>query len=174
LKTIILSPRLKLLADMIRPGASVVDVGSDHGLLPIYLAQTASVRNIIASDINEASTAYAMRSAMKYNVSGKIKFITAPGLTGIRSSEIDTIIIAGLGGETILGILKETSWIKQFNYNLILQPQSKLDLLSGFLYDNDYKITETKIVRDRGKKYTVILSESNVLIKAYSQNFEGN
>ena len=102
--------------------------------------------------------AAARRSAEKANVSDAIKFITAPGLDGIKPADVDTVIIAGVGGETIVSILKEAPWTKNQRITLILQPQSKIDILSGFLYDNGYVIKETGTVIDRGKSYTAILA----------------
>jgi len=160
MKKIKLSGRLNALVDMIAPGASVADIGTDHGFLPVYLAQTALAKNIIASDISAASLDSARRSAAEYNVTTAIRFVAAPGLSGISPNEADTIVIAGMGGETILKILKETPWIKRRKIKLILQPQSKLDLLARFLYDNGYIIQKTQTVRDKGKRYTIMLCET--------------
>ena len=160
MKKIKLSARLQVLADLIKKGSSVADIGTDHGHLPVYLVQTDTVKKIIASDISISSLESAKHSAAEYNVTDKIVFINAPGLEGISPYEVDTIVIAGMGGETIIDILKDIHRIKNQNINLILQPQSKLDLLSRFLYDNDHTIRETKIVRDKKKQYTVISARS--------------
>ena len=160
MKKIKLSGRLKALADLIEPGASVADIGTDHGFIPVYLAQKAQAKNIIASDISAASLSAARRSAAEYGVMDEIRFIAAPGLSGISAEDVDAIVIAGVGGETIIKILYETPWIKCRKIKLILQPQSKLDLLARFLYDNGCIITNTKIIRDKGKRYTVIQSET--------------
>jgi len=159
-KKIKLSARLQVLADLIKKGSSVADIGTDHGHLPVYLVQTDTVKKIIASDISISSLELAKHSAAEYNVTDKIVFINAPGLEGISPYEVDTIVIAGMGGETIIDILKDIHRIKNQNINLILQPQSKLDLLSRFLYDNDHTIRETKIVRDKKKQYTIISARS--------------
>jgi len=156
MKPIKLPARLSALIDYIDDGAAVADIGSDHGFLPVYLAQTDSVNRLIASDISAASLDSARRSAEKYNVTDSIKFLVTSGLEGITIADVDTIVIAGMGGETILGILKDAPWTKHRNVKLILQPQSKVELLCRFLYDNEYVIRETKIVHDRGKQYTVI------------------
>jgi len=158
MKTIKLSDRLKALAGLIDDGASVADIGTDHGHLPVFLALTESVKSLVASDISSGSLDAARRSADEYNVTDKITFLIAPGLDGISPDEADTIVIAGLGGETILGILKDAPWTKCTGHTLILQPQSKIDLLCRFLYDNGYIIKETKSVIDREKNYTIILA----------------
>ena len=156
MKRVKLSKRLRAIADLIDEGASVADIGTDHGFLPAYLAQTDSVKRVIATDISSASLNTARRTAEEANVAEMITFHVASGLDRIAPTDVDTVVIAGLGGETILGILEDSIWVKQQNIKLILQPQSKIDILCKYLYDNGYKITETKSVIDRGKSYTII------------------
>jgi len=156
MKNIKLSNRLKALVELIDDEASVADIGTDHGYLPVYLAQTGFSGRIIASDISSASLSAARRSADRYNVTDAITFLTVPGLDSIGPSDVNTIVIAGVGGETILRILDEAPWTKLRAVKLILQPQSKIDTLIKFLYDNGYEIVEIKTVPDKKKCYTVI------------------
>ena len=154
--TVKLPRRLMAAAELIGADAVVADIGTDHGLLPVYLALTGHVRQIFASDISDASLDAARRSAARYKVSDKITFINAPGLDGIAQSSADTIVIAGLGGETIVDILTKTPWQKPLNIKLILQPQSKLYILARFLYNNEYTILQTKTVIDKRRQYTIL------------------
>jgi len=154
--TIKLPRRLSALAEFISVNAVVADIGTDHGLLPVYLALTGHARQVFASDISESSLDAARRLAAKYKVSDKITFINAPGLDGIAQSDTDTIVIAGLGGETIVDILTKTPWQKPLNIKLILQPQSKLYILARFLYNNEYTILQTKTVIDKRRQYTIL------------------
>jgi len=153
-----LSKRLQAIADLIPPDAAVADIGTDHGHLPVYLALKGFSRKIIASDISDGSLAAARRSAEEADVTESIIFVTAPGLDAVEPSDANTVIIAGLGAETIVNILKDAPWTKQQRVTLILQPQSKIDILFRFLYDNLYNIKKTISVLDRGKHYTAILA----------------
>jgi len=153
-----LSKRLKLIADLIENGASVADIGTDHGHLPVYLAQSGLAVRIIASDISSASLAAARKTAQEAGVTESIIFVVAPGLDGVKPADVDTIVIAGVGGETILGILKDAPWTKSSKIRLVLQPQTKIDILLSFLYDSGYVIKQTETVLDRGKLYTAILA----------------
>jgi len=153
-----LSQRLKVISGFINDGAAVIDVGSDHGLLPIYLAQLGGFRRLIASDVSGDSLDSARRNAAKYGVSERIELIVADGLACVSQSDVDTVVISGLGGETIRDILHKAPWTKSSKITLILQPQSKIDVLCNFLYNGDYLIKGTKIVYERKKQYTVILA----------------
>ena len=159
--------------------ANVADIGTDHGFLPVYLAQTGIARRIVASDISSGSLASAKRSAEKYGVTGKIEFLHAPGLDGISvpSSEvmtpgednhlsrpdtaIDTVVIAGVGGETIADILTDASWTAGAasggKLKLILQPQTKLEKLREYLRKGGYALKDEKTVLDRGRTYTILI-----------------
>ena len=160
MRQIKLSARLQTIADFIEEGASVADIGSDHGYLPVYLALSGKARRIIASDMSAGSLAAARRSAEKYGVSDKIEFVVAPGLSGIGeidsadATDIDTIVIAGVGGETIIGILEEAlqAWAGK---KLILQPQTKKDELLRYLEETGIEAPETALIRDRGREYTI-------------------
>ena len=158
MKRVKLTDRLKAVADLIDDGASVADIGTDHGHLPAYLALKKSVRRIIAADISADSLNAARRTAADHDVTKSITFLATPGLDQISPDEIDTVVIAGLGGETILNILKDAAWTCKHDKKLILQPQSKAYLLFRFLYDTGYDIKTIRYVKDRGKRYIVILA----------------
>ena len=152
-----LSERLSVIASFINEGASVADVGTDHGFLPVYLAQSGMAKRIIASDISAGSLGAARRSAEKYGVTDKITFVTAPGLTGIGADDADTIVIAGMGGGTIAGILYDAPWTGNRDVRLILQPQTKVKELCEWLRESGYIIRGAKLTRDNGRYYIVML-----------------
>jgi tRNA (adenine22-N1)-methyltransferase len=153
-----LPERLSVIAGYIKKGAYVIDVGTDHGYLPVYLAQNNLAKHIMASDISANSLKTARQNASKFGVLERIEFIEAPGLSGIYEEDVDTIVIAGLGGETIASILYDAPWIKRCKTRLILQPQSKLEELCGFLRTSKYNLQDADIVLDKGKHYTIILA----------------
>ena len=157
MKLIKLPERLKVIAGFIADGAAVVDVGSDHGLLPTYLALKGTCRRLIASDISAGSLSAARSNAKIYGVSNEIEFMVADGLSSISIGTVDTIVISGLGGETIRDILLGSPWAMGPGINLILQPQSKIDVLCNFLYNSSCQIGKTQVVVDRGRQYTVII-----------------
>jgi len=160
MKEIKLSKRLKVIADFVRPDALVADIGTDHGYIPVYLVQNKIARTVIASDINIGPIESARSAAVKYGVSDNIKFVCAPGLDGIKEGEIDTAIIAGMGGETIIGILDAAPWAHARGVRLILQPQSKESELIKWLFDSRYEILDGKLVEDSGKLYMVMVAKA--------------
>ena len=128
-----LQPRLQCIASLVPKGARLADIGTDHGYLPVYLLQEGTIGHAIASDINALPLAHARATAAEYGVTEKLDFRLCPGLAKLRPEECDTVAIAGMGGETILGILEAAPWTRDGAHTLILQPQTKADLLRRWL-----------------------------------------
>ena len=95
-----LSPRLKKIAKYVDDFSNIVDIGCDHGLLDIYLVQTNKNIKVIASDVNENALNNAINNIKKYNLDSKITTILSNGLDNIDTTNIDTMIIAGMGSHT--------------------------------------------------------------------------
>ena len=148
--------RLFRIAEMIPAGKGFVDVGTDHGYLPIYMLDKGYKGNVVASDINEEPLACAMRNAEKSMFEDKIRFILCDGLDERISADVDTIVIAGMGGDTICGILDRAEWCMDNRYKLILQPMSKAEILRYWLSYNDFEIKEEVLLDDCGTVYQII------------------
>ncbi len=150
-----LSPRLNAIAGFITPCKSLIDVGTDHGYIPVYAAQNALAEKITATDIVPGPLESAKRSAHTYEVYDKIKFLLSNGLDGIDRDDVDTVIISGLGGETIISILEKAYWLKTKDVTLIIQPQSKIGELNLWLEAEGYVINDAALVEDEGKLYII-------------------
>lgn len=150
-----LSPRLRLLADWVRPGAKVADVGTDHAYLPVWLSLHGRVASAIASDLREGPLERARETGRIYGVRN-VDFRRCDGLTGIGSSEADTIIIAGMGGENIAAILSAAPWTADGAHTLLLQPMTRAEDLRRFLSEHGYRISREALAEDRGSIYPCI------------------
>ncbi len=147
-----LSPRLSLAAVLAGSGGSVIDVGTDHGYLPVYFARNDLFRRVAASELNEGPLECARESARRYGVSDRIEFYLSDGLKNVPGT-FDAVVIAGMGGETMAGILSACPWVK--SARLILQPQSKIDALSEYLDDAGFICRRAGLARDAGHLYAV-------------------
>lgn len=156
-----LSPRLRLIASLVPQGARAADIGTDHGYIPVWLVQSGVCERVTASDIVIGPLECARRSSAQYGVTESIDFVLSDGLDGCRAGETDTVIIAGMGGDTISGILERAEWTKD-GVLLLLQPMSKAERLRLWLWENGYKITAERLVRDSGKIYPVICAEGGI------------
>lgn len=154
-KQLALQPRLHMLARLVPEDCRLTDVGTDHGYLPVSLLQQGRILSAIASDIGAEPLEHARRTAMQYGVTD-IDFRLCPGLSAIAPEETDVIVIAGMGGETIIAILSAAPWTKDGQHTLLLQPMTKAADLRRWLSVNGYCFTEERLVRDKNYLYPVL------------------
>ena len=125
-KLININNRLKTIANLVRKGSIVADVGTDHAFLSIWLVQNNISTNVIASDINLGPCKKAERNVKLYGCENNIKIVQTDGLNGIEKYHPTDIIVAGMGGELIWDIIKD---FKNINVNFILQPMTRQPVL---------------------------------------------
>ncbi len=155
-KQLQLQPRLQMLADMVPNNTRLADIGTDHGYLPVWLLQQGRIQSAIASDIGVEPLRHAQESAAAYHIQNHIEFRLCNGLSDINPHEVDTIVIAGMGGETIIHILQNASWTKQGNHTFLLQPMTKPEMLRIWLADNGFRFTEERLVWDKDFLYPIM------------------
>ena len=152
-----ISKRLETISNYVNDNSNIVDIGCDHGLLDIYLIQNKTNINIIASEINKNALNNAKNNIKKYKLNNKIKTILSDGLDNINTNNIDTIIIAGMGAHTIVGILhKNIKKIKNIK-QLIIQSNNDIDFLRKKIIELGYYIKEEKLIKEKNQIYTIIL-----------------
>lgn len=164
-----LSPRLRMIADLVPFGARFADIGTDHAYLPVWLILQGTIKDAIAADLRAGPLERAKETAVKYNVSQYMDFRLCDGLTGINEAEADVIVIAGMGGETISHILTEAPWTKSTDKMLILQPMSSQEDLRQWLGQNGYAIKKEHIVREDKTLYNIMIvnaGEENAMTAA--------
>lgn len=160
-KQLALQPRLHLLARLVPEGCRLTDVGTDHGYLPVALLQQGRITAAIASDIGAEPLEHARRTAMQYGVDG-MDFRLCAGLSGVAPEETDVIVIAGMGGETIISILQDAPWTADGGHRLLLQPMTKAAALRHWLADNGYTFTDEHLVEDKGRIYPILCVKGGV------------
>lgn len=151
-----LDERLLVCSEYVREGSRLVDVGTDHAYLPIYLIKSGKISKAIASDINEGPLESARNNIRKYGLEGKIESVLSDGLSNISKEDVDDIVIAGMGGELICKIIEEASWLKDDSKRLIIQPMSMEEVLIKYLIENKFKIEQEKAVICNNKSYIII------------------
>lgn len=151
-----MNKRLELIASIMPHGRGFADVGTDHGYLPVYMAQHGYSGKIIASDINEGPLSTAVVSARQAGVEDRICFRLCDGLDGCGSEELDTVVIAGMGGDTICGILDRADWVMSRDILLILQPMTKAEVLRYWLTNNDFAICGEWLIEENGEIYQIL------------------
>lgn len=154
--SITLDDRLQTCADFVRERAVLADVGTDHAYLPVYLIQQGKISFALACDINKQPLLSAKETVTEYGVDENVSLRLCDGLEGIDENEFSDLVIAGMGGELIIKILQNCSYIKNSRYRLILQPMSKVYDLRRWLVENGFEISDEKAASANNKIYTVL------------------
>lgn len=131
------------------------DVGTDHANLPVYLIDKSICKNVIAADIADGPLEAARATVEKNNMKDRISVVKSDGLKNVSSEGITDVIMAGMGAETISGIIEAAPWLKN-NVNIIIQPMTKIPFLRKWLYSNGYEIVREEAVSDAEFIYTVM------------------
>ena len=148
--------RLNTIIQMVRPGVGVIDVGTDHGYVPVTLALNGYSGNIIASDIHTDPLSAAIQYAEANHVQDRIRFSVSDGLRECNPEEVDTVIIAGMGGDLICRIIDNAlDVVCRKGTRLILQPMTKCEILRYYLVNNGFSITQECLVVENGKIFQI-------------------
>lgn len=165
------SLRLKLIASLVPKGARVCDIGTDHALLPIYLIENNIAEFVIATDIRPLPLENAKRNVAASGLTG-IELRLCDGLSAVKKDEVDTVIIAGIGGEVISGIISRAALIRNQPYPLlILQPTTSAEALRRYLYENGFEIKTETALKENGKLYSVITARFTGKVKKMPEHF---
>ena len=142
-----LSTRLLACAGFVNNGDRVADIGCDHGYLSIHLLVSGIAKSCIASDVAKGPLQSAKDNARKFGVQENITFHLSDGVQSIPR-DFDTLVCAGMGGDTMIHILQAAPWLRSEQYRLILQCQSKRPELRKWLYDQGFAIRRETLAKD--------------------------
>lgn len=149
--------RIKALASLIDKDSRLVDIGTDHALLPIYLYENEITKKVIGSDISSNALEFAKNNLKKHNLSDKIKLIVSDGFTNLND-EYDTAVISGMGTDTIKKILDRENLPKK----LIISSHKNVDKLRLFMNKKGYKIIKEITLKDNDIYYDMIKYEKGI------------
>jgi tRNA (adenine22-N1)-methyltransferase len=141
-----------MIASLVPECDTAADVGTDHGYLAAWLLQNEIAQHVFATDIHAGPLARAKQTAQEQDLTSRMEFHLCDGLQFSGAERAEAVILAGMGGETMVSILEAAPWV-QHNTALILQPQSKQSLLYTWLRTHGIPITQAKLCIDAGKRY---------------------
>lgn len=157
-----LSQRLRYIVDFVPQNSIVADIGTDHGYIPVYLIENKISKKVIGTDISPNSLKKIAKYVSLKEMGEFIDIRLGNGLSVIKPFEIDTVIIAGMGGLLIRDILKENKDVVDSITHFILQPNIASDELRKFLYDNNFVILKEKLAKENNKFYEIIYARRGI------------
>ena len=151
-----LSKRLAAVAGMVTEGSRLVDVGTDHGYLPIFLVEEKKIPSALAMDINRGPLKKAEEHITALGLEDYIETRLSDGLLAYQKGEADSLVIAGMGGNLMVKILSEGKERLSGLRELILEPQSDPDRVRLWLTLHDFVLADEDFVEEDGKYYPVL------------------
>lgn len=158
-----LGKRLEAVFDLI-PQGTVCDIGTDHGKICVHSVRAQKCTHAYACDVREGPLNSAIKLIKQYGLENVILPFLSDGMSDLPRSVIedtDCFVLAGMGGELIIKILRETP----VKTPLVLQPQSATDELIEYLYENGYVIKKRVFCREGEHLYTAMYVEYDGLRK---------
>lgn len=152
-----LSKRMEMLASLITPGNRLADIGTDHGYIPIYLVEQGQIPSALAMDVRKGPLQRAAAHIEQSKLTQYIETRLSDGLWKLEIGEVDTILIAGMGGPLMERILRERMEIARSVKELVLQPQSEIGEFRGFLAEEGFEIVKEEMVFEEGKYYPMMV-----------------
>lgn len=152
------SKRLSAIASFIEQGDVVADIGSDHGLLPLWLVKHG--HKYVFANENKKDSFARLENALKTNPGGNL--VEASFSSGIEAlpENVNTVVIAGMGGQLIIDILGAHSDKLENVERLILAPQGNEGEVRKMISFLGYQIYDEEVVEENGKFYEIIVAHN--------------
>ena len=152
-----LPPRLAAVAARVPVDLDVVDVGTDHGHLALHLAIHGTGRRVMAVDrsaraLDQARATFARLGAR----APEVHLVVSEGLGALAPGAVQVVAIAGMGGHTVVDILRAAEPHHPHLQRLVLQPNDHLELVRQALQDLGFPLVEEKLLFDRERPYVVL------------------
>ena len=130
---------------MVPAGGAVADIGSGHGALAASLA--ARGQRVLATE----RTPQRLES-LKHDLARRgvpVATRRGEGLAALRQGEVETAVIAGLGGRNLVAMLETSSWLPRW---LVLQPMQDADMVEGWIQARGWPSVACEAT-ERGRRY---------------------
>lgn len=141
-----LNERLLTIANEIKIGETMADIGTDHGFLPLFLWENNISPKVIMTDISKGSLGKAKENCNKFYPDEKFDLRLGNGIEVLKENEVDCIVMAGMGGILMTEIMgKDKNKAKSCN-KFILQPRNNIGILRYWLYNNGFSVINEQLV----------------------------
>lgn len=155
-----ISQRLEAVASYVPQGARLVDVGSDHAYLPLFLVEQGRIDFAIAGEVVQGPYQSALQNVEQAGQTDKIAVRLANGLAAVElTDQVSTVTIAGMGGRLIAEILEAGKDKLGSVERLVLQPNNREDDVRRWLVAHDFQLIAEEILEENDKIYEILVAE---------------
>ena len=155
-----LEPRLKAVTSFI-VGEVLLDIGSDHALVPKCVLESGQVKRVIAVEKTLAPFERSKRALRGYEAEVRL----GDGLSVVNSGEADVLSMSGMGVQTILNILNAHP--KRLPPKLVLQANDDPEKLRAWAFQNGYHLEDEAIAAGFWRYVVLSLEQAPLPDPAY-------
>lgn len=132
------------------------DIGTDHAYVATELIRLGRAKHVIAADIRQGPLNAAIENIKKHKMENEIETRLGSGLSVLKPYEVETCVIAGMGGELICEILNADISTAR-SMKLVLQPMNAQYEVRKYLIENNFRIEKEDIVCEGERVYNVLI-----------------
>lgn len=160
--------RIKTIESLVPSGTRLLDIGSDHALLPISLYKKGIISGAVITDVNKGPLARSREqvAALCPGLCTNAEFLLSDGFAAVKQGNYDVAAICGMGGELIARIIADGG--EKAHCPLILQPMSQADKLRAYLWDSGFCVKNEQYTREGERVYAVLSVEHIGAVTEYS------
>ena len=149
-----LSKRLQAIHDMLPKGVTA-DIGSDHGKLMIALFKSGKVTKGYAIENKKGPYQRLVKALEEENLIDDIVPLFSDGIEDLPP-EVKNIVLAGMGGDSIIKILKKHPEKLKLVSTIIVDAHGAVAKVREEISQMGFAIAEEKMIKEDDKYYEII------------------
>jgi len=143
-------PRLSAISELVRPGDRIADIGTDHGWLVLDLLERDIVRHAIAIDRAARPLANAAANLARLDRT-RFELRRGDGLQPLSPREVETVVLAGLGGARIGRLLDAAPAVVATLARIVVQPERDWIAMRRWVAARGFALVDERLVADDGR-----------------------
>lgn len=160
-----LTPRLRLIVDLLTPCERLADVGTDHGLVPIAAVARGLAARAWGVDAKAGPLAEARRTLAEARLAPtdageqRVELRLGAGFEALGDVAPDAVVMAGLGARTMIATFEARPAVLAGVRQLVLQPLSEPERLRGWARTAGWRLVREAVVREKSRWLPVMRFE---------------
>lgn len=140
--------RLEALLPLMGQVECLADVGTDHALLPAHAVLRGVCQRAVAVDFREEPLRRASETLLRLGVNDKVALVRGDGLAALEHTSFEVVVLAGLGGRTLLSWCRAAPEVIGRAKRLIVQPNRNLEEIRAWAYSSGLWLVDENICRE--------------------------
>lgn len=128
-----------------------MDVGTDHGLLPIVAVERGLAGRAIAKDLRDAPLVLARKNIESAGLAGRITLLKGDGLSGLAKGAVDAVVMAGISGELSVRLCAHAPHVLEGVSQLLVQVNSDVRVVRAWAHQNGWHLKDESMLVERGR-----------------------